>query len=229
MIRITRKRLIVIAVVLFLIGGAVAITWEVCDWPPVRLILKYGLPPAGGLTGRIRSGPGGREYVEVLDGYCRAFRPVCDDPGDALGRLCARLGIPFGRQPEYGDAYRRQWVQVKRSFWVATEPIPANVACKELPSKSDRHIFAPFLRRLTAEGKGRVRLPSEGELFVAAAHGTAGSRGYALASAIAPDGRSYLVLYGSGWSHTENLSWQNPGRCRSPVPPDGSTMRAVAG
>ena len=48
MIRLTRKRPIVAAVVLFLLTGVVVCTWEICDWPPVRLILKYGFPPAGG-------------------------------------------------------------------------------------------------------------------------------------------------------------------------------------
>ena len=68
MIRITRKRLILTTVVLLFLAGILVVTWEICDWPPPRLILKYGLPPAGGPTGR-KLTVEGIEFIELSAGY----------------------------------------------------------------------------------------------------------------------------------------------------------------
>jgi hypothetical protein len=47
-----KKKLLISVGVLLLLGAILTVVWLICDWPPPRLILKYGLPPAGGPTGR---------------------------------------------------------------------------------------------------------------------------------------------------------------------------------
>ena len=46
-----KRTVLILAALLFLVGITVVV-WKAADWPPPRLILKYGLPPAGGPTGR---------------------------------------------------------------------------------------------------------------------------------------------------------------------------------
>ena len=65
-----KRRIILAAVVLVLLAGIVTILWLVLDWPPPRLILKYGFPPTGGPTGNVRVIEG-IEFVELSPGYFR--------------------------------------------------------------------------------------------------------------------------------------------------------------
>jgi hypothetical protein len=46
------RRLSVIGFLPLLMVLLLAVLWSVRDWPPPRLILKYGFPPTGGPTGR---------------------------------------------------------------------------------------------------------------------------------------------------------------------------------
>ena len=58
------------ASVLLFLALILAALWNVFDWPPPRLILKYGFPPAGGPTGRTMTIEG-VEFVELKPGYFR--------------------------------------------------------------------------------------------------------------------------------------------------------------
>ncbi|UCC69710.1 MAG: hypothetical protein JSV79_07410 [Armatimonadota bacterium] len=66
-----KKRLTISAGVVLLAVGTVAVLWHVLDWPPPRLILKYGFPPAGGPTGRTET-VGDLELIEVDTRYAWA-------------------------------------------------------------------------------------------------------------------------------------------------------------
>jgi len=124
MIRLTRKRLIVTAVVFFLLTGTLVITWEVCDWPPVRLILKYGFPPAGGASGRVHV-VNGIGLVELSPGYARVKKEILWEEGDILGRVFGALGLPLGSKPRRHDKYYvDRWVEACGPTWISTAPVP---------------------------------------------------------------------------------------------------------
>ena len=39
-----RRRLIILTVVVVLLAGVTTLLWPALDWPPPRLLLKYGFP-----------------------------------------------------------------------------------------------------------------------------------------------------------------------------------------
>ena len=103
--------------------------WEVCDWPPPRLILKYGFPPSGGPTGRTREIEG-IEFVELSPGYVRMGSHWGCDQGDWLGRLCATFGIPLGKHPRHRASQfvhecPTHWVEIHRPIWMSRGEITA--------------------------------------------------------------------------------------------------------
>ena len=120
-----RRRLIIALVVLLALAGVTVLLWAALDWPPPRLLMKYGLPPAGGPTGRTKT-VAGLEFVEIEEGYCQVRRQVIEQEGDFLGRALRPLGLPIGRPeinvPEYSwDCF----VEVPRDYWIATGVIGA--------------------------------------------------------------------------------------------------------
>ncbi len=64
------RRSIISACVLLCLVLVLAALWAAFDWPPPRMILKYGLPPTGGPTGRTMTIEG-VEFVELKPGYFR--------------------------------------------------------------------------------------------------------------------------------------------------------------
>jgi len=160
MVRLTRKRLIVTAVVLFLLTGGVLITWELCDWPPARLILKYGFPPAGGPTGR-RMTIEGIEFIELSSGYFRM----------GSHRRCTR-----------GDL-----LEVEHGFWIAKTEVtaeqyaafrprrmaPAKLRSTAQPVAAGQYDATEFCEWLTGRAEGEVRLPFETEWEFACQAGSA--------------------------------------------------------
>jgi hypothetical protein len=70
LLRRPKKRTVLIVGGLVLLLGFVAALWEINDWPPIGLILKYGFPPTGGPTGNTCVIEG-VEFVELKPGYCR--------------------------------------------------------------------------------------------------------------------------------------------------------------
>ncbi len=113
------KKLLISIGVLLMLGGILAVVWIICDWPPPRLILKYGLPPAGGPTGR-RLTTEGIEFIELGPGYFRMGSHEGCTKGDCLGRVCAMMGLPWGATPDHsGDTCPPHFVEIGASFWLA--------------------------------------------------------------------------------------------------------------
>ena len=114
---------LLLACLVVLIGAVGTIAWTVLEWPPPLLILKYGLPPQGGATGRTWTDPSGLEFVEIAAGYCHVELRYRGAEGDLLGRLCKPLGLPFGEHPEVvARIYRSRWIEVPRPFWLSAGP-----------------------------------------------------------------------------------------------------------
>jgi eukaryotic-like serine/threonine-protein kinase len=113
------RRTIIAACVLLFLVLVLAALWSGFDWPPPRLILKYGFPPTGGPTGRTMTIEG-VEFVELKPGYFRMGSHFLCQKGDLLGRVCAVLGIRWGMQPKHaGNECPPHWVEIARVFWIA--------------------------------------------------------------------------------------------------------------
>ena len=126
----SKKKLLICAAVLLLLGLGLTSTWLICDWPPPRLILKYGLPPAGGATGRSVS-LGGMEFVEIDAGYCKIGSSWPNQPNAHRAAWC-RLLVWLGlhdeptREPAPRDSEPR-WVEIDKVFWIQRRVIDPNV------------------------------------------------------------------------------------------------------
>ncbi len=114
------KRLVRAGVALVLLAGATTLLWAALSWPPPRLILRYGLLPAGGPTGRTMT-VHGVEFVELSAGYFRmgSEEGVGAVRGDLLGLVCRPLGLPWGKQPSLGAEGPPHWVAIPEAFWIA--------------------------------------------------------------------------------------------------------------
>jgi len=140
-----RRRLIIAAVVLFLLAGIVTILWSVLDWPRPRLILKYGFPPTGGPTGNVRVIEG-IEFVELKPGYFRMGSHYLCEEGDLLGQISAVFGMSWGTPPKHdGSECPTRWVEVERPFWVAK----TEVTNEQYERFDDRHERTPTSREDT--------------------------------------------------------------------------------
>jgi len=189
------KRLLRVAVgiALFLILTWAA--WSVLDLPPVRLLVKYGLPPAGGPTGReVELEVNGRpvRFLEISPGYCHVVHHVWEDEGDLLGRLSAPLGLPLGRAPEPAESGMDEWVEVEEPYWIA----PGELHDRPRPDLWIATDGAKLLRAAIL----RIRAPTDAELHLAAAREVWGA--HDLAAMWKPTGRTRrpnLRLYGPGW------------------------------
>jgi len=114
-----KKRTVLILAALLLLLGITVVVWRVADWPPPRLILKYGFPPTGGPTGRTKVIEG-IEFVELKPGYFRMGSHYLCEPGDLLGRISAVFGPKWGKPPTHdGTECPTSWVEIARPFWVA--------------------------------------------------------------------------------------------------------------
>jgi len=137
MIRVTRKRLIVTTVFLLVLAGTLFVTWHACDWPPLRLILKYGLPPAGGPTGR-RTMIEGIEFVELSPGV---YRRGCDSEADVQGvfrRILSALGVGSSRNRTLLPHEPSSWVEIEQHFWISSTEIPQGIYMR-LTEKTSNH------------------------------------------------------------------------------------------
>jgi hypothetical protein len=121
MIRITRKRLVITTLVLLLLLGILVVTWEVCDWPPPRMILKYGFPPAGGPTGR-RVVHQETTFLQIAPGYRRLERKIYEAEGTPIGDLLGGIGVKWGKQSIRDGLYECRWVEVEKPYWISVGP-----------------------------------------------------------------------------------------------------------
>jgi formylglycine-generating enzyme required for sulfatase activity len=122
MIGRVRRHWIKNTVVLLLLTVALWCTWVICDWPSPRLILKYGLPPAGGPTGRTQTIEG-IEFLEIGPGYFRMGSNFLAEKGDLLGRICGPLGLPWGTPTVPSREMPVRWVEIPQRFWVARHEV----------------------------------------------------------------------------------------------------------
>jgi hypothetical protein len=157
-----KKRLAIAAVVVLLLAGAVAVLWNVLDWPPPRLILKYGLPPAGGPTGRTKV-IAGMEFVEVSAGYLRVVRQVRGAAGFRV------LGADFRDIDE--------WIEQPRSFWISRDVVPVALVtdlCPPAGLRQGGHLLCERFGQVLSEREpGTFRLPDYREFYIAAETGAA--------------------------------------------------------
>jgi len=153
-----KRRIILAAVVLALLVGIVVIAWRVNDWPPPRLILKYGFPPTGGPTGNKRVIEG-IEFIELKPGYFRmGTHRFCKD-GDLLGRVAAALGLSWGNPPQHVSSLcPTRWAEAPGSFWIASTEVTVATWKRYL---RDQKTPVPVSRPEPADLPAIVRTPQE--------------------------------------------------------------------
>jgi formylglycine-generating enzyme required for sulfatase activity len=170
------RRLIIAASVLLFLVLVLAALWNVLDWPPPRLILKYGFPPTGGPTGRTMTIEG-VEFVELKPGYFRMGSHYYCEEGDLLGRICTTLHFPWGRKPSHdSQECPPHWVEIRRPFWIARTEITeeqyrrfdptrqyANNAKRRPMAEVSWEQARAYCEWLDVRGSLHVTLPSEAE------------------------------------------------------------------
>ena len=112
-----RKRILIASVVALFLAGVLTILWSALDWPPPRLLLKYGLTPGCEPTGRTLTVEGA-EFVEIGPGIFR-MGSTYDAGGSRCGKICAAVGLPWGDQPKPSNEMPVHWVEFERGFWIA--------------------------------------------------------------------------------------------------------------
>ncbi len=113
-----RKRVFIAVAVLGVVAVS-AVSWMLLGLPPPRLVLKYGLPPAGGPTGR-RLTVEGIEFIELGPGYFQEGSHRNCFEGDLPGRISERLGLPWGEHPVHGaKECPPHWEEISFAFWIA--------------------------------------------------------------------------------------------------------------
>ncbi len=114
-----KKKLLISAAVLLLLGMILAAFWIAFDWPPPRLILKYGLPPAGGPTGR-RLTVEGIQFIELQPGYFQTEASQQWTKPSLLDEIGVKLGLsseePYWSEPRWTDG---DYVEVANGFWIS--------------------------------------------------------------------------------------------------------------
>ncbi len=122
-----RKRRLLTVFALVLIGGSLAVVWMALDWPPPRLLLKYGLPPAGGPTGStVRIA--GMKFVEIQPGYCKVSSDWSCRHDDRLFPALKSLLVALRlRDAPYRVSPKPYWAEIPRGFWLQERTLPPAV------------------------------------------------------------------------------------------------------
>ncbi len=169
-----KKKLLITGGVHMLLWGILAAVWVGCDWPPPRLILKYGFPPAGGPTGR-RLTVEGIEFIELRPAYIQMGSHYLCNKGDALGRVSALFGLGWGSSPCHAQTEcPKQWREIDYCIWLAATELTeeqysvsgkrAQAPRKEHPvTEVNWHAAADFCSRLASMTGFNASLPSERE------------------------------------------------------------------
>ena len=171
------KRLALIAVLLFFATGIVAIGWTVADLPPVRYVLRYGFSPRCKPTGQTKQVEGVK-FIEIGPGIFRMGSNHDAKGGDWIGKLCQRVGLPWGDQPEPSDEMPVHWVEFPRGFWIAKTEV-TNAMYERFEPKHERsdgskgdndpvvdidwYDARRYCAWLSKRSELEVRLPSEAE------------------------------------------------------------------
>ncbi len=155
---------------------AVAAAWLALGRPPPGWVVRHGLPPAGGPTGRAVEIEGVR-FLEIGPGFFRMGSEHGWDRGDLLGRLSALAGLSWGRPAEPPtDEMPVRWVEIRTAYWLAeTEVTNAQYERfdpayeRDWPGDDDPVTGVmwdeaqAYCDWLSTRGSLRVRLPSEAE------------------------------------------------------------------
>ncbi len=100
-----RRRAIKVGIVLLVVAGVVAVAW-----------LAFGWQHSGEPTGGVKTVEGGE--LPVVD-MCDLFK--CEK-GDLIGRACASVGLPWGKQPEHSWKCWGSWSPLPEE-WPAPVPV----------------------------------------------------------------------------------------------------------
>jgi len=117
MIRLTRKRLIVTAVVLILLTVILWCTWEACERPPIGMLLKYGLPSRSPFTGREWTSAEGVRFLELQPGYRHIRRIVWADKVSDLDLMLHDLGLDLGKKPRRSSYTYERWIEIPENHF----------------------------------------------------------------------------------------------------------------
>jgi formylglycine-generating enzyme required for sulfatase activity len=151
-----RRRRVLIAVGLALLVATAVLLWSVFDLPPPGLLVRYGTPPAGGPTGRVKE-IAGIEFVELSAGYFRMGSHRGCDEGNQLGRIAATVGLELGRAPVHrGEFCPPRWAEIPRPFWIAMRTTSMD------PLLRWGEVDA-YCRRISRDAGTEFRIPTEAE------------------------------------------------------------------
>ncbi len=155
---------------------ALTAAWLALGRPPPGWVVRHGLPPAGGPTGRAVEVEGVR-FIEIGPGFFRMGSEYGWDRGDLLGRLSALAGLSWGRPADPPtEEMPVRWVEIREAYWLAETEV-TNAQYERFDPERERmwpgdddpvtgvdwNEARAYCDWLTTRGSLRVRLPSEAE------------------------------------------------------------------
>jgi hypothetical protein len=149
------KRKIAILGAVLLVASTAMVAWTGSRRLPPRLIVRYGLPPVGGPTGRVRE-IAHLAFVEIEPGYAHIRRRVYRRIGDLPGRYCAPLALDIGTSDvPFPGLFVDEWVEIPRKIWVSWRAVA--------PENEEE-----ICRSLGKAAGGKFRRATREEVYVAA-------------------------------------------------------------